>query len=128
VSNLLLLTTRNDETMLYSVKWKGYAAEANTWEPASSFFDPSPVADYWRLVQFKLLKLSLQERKDIMYVMSGNLKRLAPDKDVIQVLWKDYVIPASSADTSLIASSAETSSIKENLQTVIKLKVWLNLL
>ena len=32
----------------YLVKWKNFDDADNTWEPASSFFDISPIVFYWR--------------------------------------------------------------------------------
>ena len=37
-----------DRGYQYLVKWKGYDASHNSWEPACNFFDVSVISSYWK--------------------------------------------------------------------------------
>ncbi|WPH02980.1 Hypothetical protein R9X50_00585200 [Acrodontium crateriforme] len=75
-----------DPVMLYKVKWEG--SNELTWEPLSSFPDPSIIEDYERRVGMNSLPPKIQQKKDVV-ARRQMISPLVPTAQATQVIELD---------------------------------------
>ncbi|KAG1409157.1 hypothetical protein G6F60_000886 [Rhizopus arrhizus] len=74
------VSTRDNNSLEYLIKWKHYGEEYNTWERERNIFAKGLILEYWRKQQANSSKDTLDEQSKVESIINAKLSAKPPEK------------------------------------------------